>query len=263
MKSLLRHKKILYALICVALTFSLLGFFFVQKGADQSTKSDKDTKQVSLDISGKGVGQGADIQEVTDFYEINVSIPELSSSDSLHKEEINTSLRALAEKSINEFKISAVSSKKIDDMKSTLDAGYRKICSLKTCTIIFSQSIYYSGSAHPYTTIITKTFEKESGKIMSLSDVFLTNDTFYNTVSDAVMVQAKSILLNHHEGERDYVPDVEWIRDGLKNKDEAFAQFSLSDEFLTFYFEEYQLAPRVESLTEVTIPRTLIQNFTK
>lgn len=253
-----KHLKIVVILLSALAVLSFLGFFLKEDNGEQKNVGQSDV----LSNQKVPMFSSRSIEEKTESYEISVSVPVLNVAP-LGNEIVNKKLSEMAEKAIVSFKDTVKDTEVRENMKSTLDAGFTTSCTKTVCSILFSQSVYYSGAAHPFTVTQTAVFDKATGKELTLSDVFVVNDAFYTKLTSLVTAKAKEILLEHHKDDKEYTIDTDWIKEGLKDKEKSFAQFMLNESEVTFYFDEYQLAPRVESLTEISLPLDSLQEFKK
>lgn len=253
MRAFYRKHKLIIRIVATLFVLSFCGFVIRAK-----SKEGVATSQNIFQEAAPEKGASSVIKEETKLYSIEVDVPKLPEIPVAEKV-----LKIMTEKAISDFKESAPKDLVGPEIVSSLEAGYTKTCSKKTCTIVFSQGIYYSGAAHPFNVVTAKTFSKEMGYELELSDLFKVDDSFYSLLLKIVSEKAVEVLKDKHKGESDYVPDMEWVNDGLKNKEESFKQFSLTDDAVTFYFDEYQLAPRVDTLTEISVPLSLLSAFIK
>ena len=104
----------------------------------------------------------------------------------------------------------------------------------------------YTGGAHGSTTITTYTFDTANNRLITLDDLF-TNTTDALTLV-APMAQA-AIAKNLGDMNQ---PDM--LQAGTAVDPQNYAAFSLDADSITFYFQQYQVAPYVAGIQQVSIP---------
>lgn len=110
----------------------------------------------------------------------------------------------------------------------------------------------YTGGAHPNTDIVTQTYDLNTGKEISLSDVFKPGSNYLNVVSPIAIDQLKAKIEN---------TDLGWIKKGSAPVAENYGAFVLTEKEILFFFQNYQVAPYSEGPQEIKIPYTQIKEI--
>ncbi len=104
----------------------------------------------------------------------------------------------------------------------------------------------YSGGAHGTSAYQTYTFDLAAGQLVTLEDLFQPNSNFL-AVIDPLVEQA----LKTQVGD---MLDPTWLQQGTGENPENYRHFALSADALTFYFDQYQVAPGAAGTQSVSIP---------
>ncbi len=114
-------------------------------------------------------------------------------------------------------------------------------------------SIYnYSGGAHGTSAYQTYTFDLAAGQLVTLEDLFQPNSG-YLAVIDPLVEQA----LKTQVGD---MIDPTWLQQGTGENPENYRHFALGADALTFYFDQYQVAPGAAGTQSVSIPLSALSD---
>ncbi len=125
----------------------------------------------------------------------------------------------------------------------TLNITYTEQKTDNADNYIFSNSSY-EGGAHGLTATQTFTFSP-TGQLISLSNLFTNGLAGLQTIAPYVASQLKSTLPS---------TDQDFVADGTSPTAENYANFTVQDDSVTFYFDPYQVAPYSDGLQKVTVP---------
>jgi hypothetical protein len=136
----------------------------------------------------------------------------------------------------------------------TIDIGATTVASEKTESVIIIEYIY-TGGAHGSSSYKTLTASKQTGELLSLSDIVrLEKETEF-----LAMVKEK---LNGWRPEGSDTP-VLFTEDVANLSFESFANWSLDNENLNLYFSQYEIGPGVLGAFSVPIPRSKLLGILK
>lgn len=110
--------------------------------------------------------------------------------------------------------------------------------------------MFVQGAAHPSHQAASVTFDLESGKFLSLGDLFKEKSDYLTVISNYAVKKLNAL---------EYT-DAEWVRTGAGPDSANFSTFFLSSDTLTIYFNEYQVAPYAAGPQQVGIPLTVLRS---
>ncbi len=179
-------------------------------------------------------------------YKITTQTPALTGSDDARVKNFNAETTALVTKAVADFK------KKMADMsiplanaESSFDARYKllsppgNIFSLK-----FEMEGYVSGMAHPYHFSETVNYNLEQGTDISITDLFLPNSAYLQTIATYCAAQLKTRDIGFQD---DFTKGADPTLDNYHN-------WNITADGLLITFDEYQVAPYVSGPQTVTVP---------
>lgn len=119
----------------------------------------------------------------------------------------------------------------------------------------------FQGGAHGFENAVTFNYDVTNNKQLTLADAFPNDPLYLNKVSDF----AKKDLVAQFEKKADasmpaedrvqYLENIKgMIEEGAAPTVENFSRFTISENGLTFYFGQYQVAPYVEGEQKVVVP---------
>ena len=112
-------------------------------------------------------------------------------------------------------------------------------------SLIFT-TYQFTGGAHGSTVIQTYTFDLANDRLIRLDDLFTnTNDAL------AIIAPLVEESLTTTLGD---MLDADWLAQGSGTDPQNYQTFSLDANSITFYFQQYQVAPYAAGLQTVTIP---------
>ena len=97
----------------------------------------------------------------------------------------------------------------------------------------------FKGGAHPSNSIVTKTFDREEGKEISLSDIFRKDSDYLNALSEISFQQLIQKFLADENLKDGF--DESWVENGTSPSENNFKNFVLAEDSIIFYFEQYQV----------------------
>lgn len=119
----------------------------------------------------------------------------------------------------------------------------------------------FQGGAHGFQSIATFNYDLGEQKQITLVDLFPNDPLYLDKVSDFVkedlikQFEKKTAGSLEAEERAQYLENIRgMIAEGTAPKPENFAQFTVTEDAVTFYFGEYQVAPYVEGEQKVVMP---------
>jgi hypothetical protein len=178
-------------------------------------------------------------------YTITSETPEMQGSDDPRVQAFNSLASGFVSDAINEFEASLkyapatpVTSGSSIDIKYELLSPPGDIYSLK-----FAVAGYFDGAAHPYHYARTLNFDLEKGQEVKLSDLFLPDSPYLQTIADYCKAELAT---------RDIAFDA--FSTGADPTDENYRNWNITGNGLQITFDEYQVAPYAAGAQTVLIP---------
>ncbi len=130
--------------------------------------------------------------------------------------------------------------------------------------VSFSVSEFFDliGATHPSHTSKTFVYDKVGGKLVELSDMYVINDAFYTKLATTIYSDSAKHLEKVFEAKLTK-DQTGWIKEGLSHKGESFKNFTFSDIGITFYFDEYVLAPYTAGPQQSFVSFNTLKEFKK
>src|SRR5262249_43835062 len=110
-------------------------------------------------------------------------------------------------------------------------------------SIKFQTEGYLAGAAHPYHMVYVLNYDLEHGQDIALSDLFLPNANYLETISNYCAAQLAT---------RDI--DFKDFSQGADPKPENYKNWNISSDGLLITFDEYQVAPYSAGPQTVSVP---------
>lgn len=221
------------ALVIAAILIALGGGYLLLKGIDNSNRS-SETPGVSAQdarITTKSV------QEDTDTYRIDVKYPQFNIPA------IDADIKSKIDVAVAEFKTyppnppeSAVSQNEFIGTYEDLYVGP----DIVSVALVLSQ---YTGGAHPLTIVSGLNYDRASGRQLLQEDAFALIGKSLEDVSANVTAELGTRL-----GEA-------FFPEGANTNPENFSSFLISQDTVTFIFQEYQAGPYAAGPQEVSFKR--------
>lgn len=188
-------------------------------------------------------------QSETPKFTLDVEYPEFRGLGKLRDEALNSFVATTIASHIEQFKSEAREVKPFQEGASTLSIHFEmKNSSDRLVSMVFKESSYIAGAAHPNDFIYTITYNPTTNSPIALSDLFKKDGKYLSFV--APLVKEKMLGNPQLAG----VVTSPWIEEGTSEKVENFNAFTLSPHGLTIYFNPYQVAAYAAGVLEVTIP---------
>lgn len=196
------------------------------------------------------------LEEKTDLYEIHAEFPTFSQAD----RDFNEKIKKTVLDSIESFKLNLVAQDNIKSA-STSEAPFTYASSwtpdqVNKKVISFVQNTsFYTGGAHGSRELYTFTYDIEKEKEIFLEDVFKGASRYLDRISQYAVNDLQSQLATQAGVE----PNIEMIRSGTSPVQKNYSKFTLNPNgMITFYFDEYQVAPFAAGEQKIVMPISFI-----
>lgn len=178
-------------------------------------------------------------------YQIKADIPTLQGSTEARIVNFNTAMTDLVNAEIDKFKKN-VSDLHADNASSgsSLDVTYAlTLQNGDLWSFKFDFSFFTAGAAHPGLYSLTVNYDLGQGRQLALSDLFLPNSNYLETISNTCIAELKKQPYSDS-----------FFLDGAKPTPENYRNWNLTTDGLMITFDEYQVAPYAAGPQTVVVP---------
>ncbi len=196
-------------------------------------------------------------EETTTTYHVSAELPK---TDNQH---LNNSVRRHADARIQEFESAYAPESIAPEEKQIFDAvpGLHYELTLTgtpwaygTLSGMIVEEYTFTGGAHGGTSLSLFLYDAE-GNDLRLRDLFENRGEYLTRVSEVV----RPILKEELESGEIYVPDM--FMTGTSPDEGNYMVFSVATTGITFYFQQYQVAPYVAGMPQVSVPLQMFENI--
>jgi hypothetical protein len=196
------------------------------------------------------------ILDDTNPFKIDITYPEIAEHD-----DFNNLVKNIIDAKVSEFKANSLendnSVKEIDpesysnfpreyDLLITYDKGQIDNDVASVVLDIYS----FTGGAHGLQSHFALNYDFKNKKEIKLADIFSEKENYLQTISNYCILElTKQITQNAGSTEGS------WIQDGAGPIAENFKTFLIDKNSITFYFEQYQVAPYAWGNFKIVMPR--------
>ena len=252
-----RIKHFLPGIVLVLVVLALIGWYMISVPAPVHAPT----------VSSSPVAPAEPIKIADDatYYTVDATYPGtagLSGSAGAKADETATAtMKAYVEGQIAQFKKDGnfanlthddVQMMRLDERKYALGIEYKTYEGPATISYVYQLYADTLG-AHPNTTYRTFTFDKKTGALLALKDVFTSNAPYLQTLS----TKSRAVLpgkIATMESVAVTEVDTDYINSGTKPEAEAFQNFYFEGSNLVLLFPPYQVGPYVLGMIELPIP---------
>ena len=202
------------------------------------------------------------ISEEADKYGIAVDYPQISGYPG-KEEGFNTIINGFVQQEIYSFKepFGSPDTSNLPEedagMKSSMGINYEiKESSKDFVSVLFNESEYLPGQAHPNSWMMTINYDFLLGRGVYLEDLFKNGSDYLTVLSD----YAAQDLINQIKNGQ-YDSDEQFVREGTKPTAENFSVFTVEKEGLVIHFNNYQVGPYSAGQAEVVVPYSLLESI--
>ena len=243
-----KHKKVftnvfyvclaLFVMVSLALIFS--NYQILHTVSDSQAKADREGGQEQMDYKEA-------ISEIRDGYSISMTIPKLKENDSASLA-ASQEMKAYFLNQVESFKNNFIKNKVREGASSVLSE--QNFYNTETFSFVGKRFISFSIEEimdSQYQADIEKhmiyfTYDKQLKKLITLSDIFLTNDAFYENLSGLVydkLLPELDTVMFYNVGRHLNTEDKEKIKEALSYKENSFRLFMISDDEVLFSFDPF------------------------
>ncbi len=104
----------------------------------------------------------------------------------------------------------------------------------------------YTGGAHGTTSVTTFTFDTTNNRLITLDNVFSNTTNALNIIKPLAQAAVKAAVGDMNQQDM--------LDEGTAADPKNYQAFSLDADSITFYFQQYQVAPGAAGIQKVTIP---------
>jgi len=196
------------------------------------------------------------ISDNTAPLKIDITYPEISGQD-----EFNALVKNAIDKQISDFKTNSLENDKaVKETDPVTYANYPREYDLlisyekgqvdQNLASIVLDTYSFTGGAHGLQTHTVFNYDFKNKREITLADIFSDQENYLQKISDYCIAElTKQITKNAGN------TDGAWIQDGAGPVAENFSKFLINKDSITFYFEQYQVAPYAWGNFEVVMPR--------
>jgi hypothetical protein len=178
-------------------------------------------------------------------YTLTTSTPQLSGSDNPRVQAFNERLSALVQKEVDQWRqdfrqlpVTPLSNGSSLQVTYTLISQTVDLWSFK-----FDFSFYADTAAHPGSYSITVNYDLASGRELALSDLFLPNSNYLETISAYCIIEL---------GKQPFFEGP--FTDGANPVAENYRNWNISPDGLIITFDTYQVAPYAAGPQSILVP---------
>jgi len=169
-------------------------------------------------------------------------------------ERMNHAIKSMVDEDVAGFKKSFESpDQRTGDTGSYYDSGYIiKLATKDVVSIYFNAESFNEGAAHPNHASMVFNYSFETGKTLTLAELFKGNNYLKVISSYAIRSLKKQLAPN---------PDMEWIQRGASPEEENYKNWNITARGLLITFDQYQVASYADGPHDVLIPYSALKTI--
>ena len=258
-----RIKQFLPAIILGLIVLILVGWYMISVPAPV---------QAPTTGTPTATSEPAVVDEEATYYTVKATYPStttLSASAGAEADKAAvTAMKTFVEQEIARFKDNGnfanlthddIQMQGLDQRKYALGIEYSIHESKGTLSYVY-QMYADTGGAHPNTYYRTFTFDKTSGAVLELGDVFVPNAPYLQTLSDKARSMLPPMIAKMANVEVSAV-DMDYIKSGTLPEEDAFQSFYFEGSSLVLLFPPYQIGPYVLGMILLPIPTSELKDL--
>lgn len=242
-----RSEKIVVGVVLVAL-FGVIGFFAMRPAAKlpQQPIVLPNTSSSQLTVAPMVTEENE-----TDYLTIDMTYPQSSQNK---YSEMYTFIKNSKDEFLHDY--GNITAEEAATMQLGSDRKYNYLMSTKvatsTNTVTYIIDVYtYTGGAHGGTGEATFTYDK-NGRLVTL------NDLFTAPYLDRIVPLARAYFMNKFEHDSSFEDS---INEGTAPNMENYAAWYLTDDTITFIFQQYSIGPYVIGIQEFPLPKSAVADI--
>ncbi|MEN9649127.1 MAG: Peptidoglycan-N-acetylmuramic acid deacetylase PdaC [Candidatus Parcubacteria bacterium] len=193
----------------------------------------------------------------TSGYEVKATYPEVAGLRNTYAQKtINEIIVKKVQSVISDFKKSLSQAEHEKDEISTLDINFTQERITAIANIVsfrLTEAYYAAGAAHPVQTTETYSFDTRTGRVISLSLLFIPGSDYLQRISTYSISELKKKLGT--------AADEDQITRGAGPDAENFPAFVLGDTGIKIIFSQYQVAAYAAGEQEIVVPYGELKEF--
>jgi len=245
-------KKQILILSLASAILVLVGLYFVFFKLNKKSSTENKNTETPQTISV----EDKKITDNTAPFKIDITYPEISGQD-----DFNILVKNAIDKQISDFKTNSLENDQaVKETDPVTYANYPREYDLlinydkgqidQNLASVVLDIYSFTGGAHGLQSHIAFNYDFKNKKEIALTDVFSGQENYLQTISDYCTAElAKQITTNAGSTEGS------WIQDGAGPVAENFKIFLINKDSITFYFEQYQVAPYAWGNFKVVMPK--------
>jgi len=168
---------------------------------------------------------------------------------------LNRAIRSLVTEQVASFKKDfEAPEERMGTVGSYFETAYSvELATNDLVSIQFYVNTYYEGAAHPNHNSVTFNYSFETGKTLTLAELFKPNSNYLKVISDYSVKALKKEF-----GEN---ADSDWIQNGAGLDEKNYQSWNITRKGFKITFDPYQVASYAEGEHEVLIPYSALRNI--
>jgi hypothetical protein len=188
-------------------------------------------------------------------YTITAKYPQALGARSENLAALNAALASLITEQVSGFKKDfQPPEERMGTVGSSFNSEYTvELATSDLVSINFGISTYYEGAAHPNHNAVTFNYWFETGKTLTLADLFKPNSNYLAALSDYSVKALRRRL----------APEIddEWIQKGAGAEADNYQNWNITRRGLKVTFDPYQVASYADGPQEVVIPYSALRSI--
>lgn len=182
---------------------------------------------------------------------------------------VNSAVLAAVDKAVTEFEREAGDENgkpltTVSSQPNSLSVTYETVrLDAKVASFRADWSRYLSGAAHPGSSIVTQTFDLDTGEPVALADLFQPGAPYLDTLSTLCATRVVETFKQSQDGQALDDSGLMWVREGTAPTDENFAAWAVVPEGLEVTFQEYQVGPYALGPMRCDLPRAELASVSR
>lgn len=230
-------------------------------------------KQLDLtaDMGNPIVNQFKTTQSAANFYNTSASYPLFAGKNlTAHEVKINKTIESFVQTQVSAFEKSTTQSNKQENYKGLgIDANVFNLENMvtsshpKLLSIRFMMFEMNYHAAHPNTNYASLNFNTQTGKQVTLAELFKPGSDYLNVISTIIRPELLKKLYPNLKTIDVKNPDVEWVYEGTKPDIKNYPVWNVYEGKLMITLPAYQVAAYVYGPQTIMIPFTKLKKIAK
>lgn len=251
-----KHGALIIIGLLVAVFIGLIAWFVLRKPVVEPPPP---AQTATTTLSQPVADEPQTITENEPYYEIEAEFPSVTPLPAEQNEDAIARMRTFIEDEIAQFKDNADL-----DTLSPEDAPFIGLDGERKYALGFEYETYTGQNtvsyvymvyedtlgAHPNSYFRTFTFNRSSGELLSLGDLFRPGTEYL----EALSARTRAEIPVYVQEQAGALPDIEYVKSGTEPTAENFQNFYIEGRFLVIAFPPYQVGPYVLGSISIPLP---------